>query len=71
MVPAHFLNVGWVQVGVAISTYHPLHIHLFERDAVLIQVTEESPDEIRRGGFLGHIPGIVRPQLIWETVENG
>jgi len=66
-VPGNFLAEGTFFVGVAISTYSPLRMHAWERDAVAFQVIDDLSGETARGDFGGTIPGAVRPLLKWES----
>jgi lipopolysaccharide transport system ATP-binding protein len=66
-VPGNFLAEGRFFVGVAISSYGPLRVHAWERDAVAFQVIDDLSGETARGDFGGTIPGAVRPLLKWET----
>lgn len=64
-VPQHLLNDGAYTVGVAISSFEKgVHVHFFEQNALSINIID--PINETRKGFSGRIPGIIRPQLIWE-----
>ena len=65
-VPGDFLAEGTMIVGAAITTREPEEIHFFEREAVAFQVIDNLADSTR-AGYTGHIPGVVRPNLNWET----
>jgi lipopolysaccharide transport system ATP-binding protein len=66
-VPGNFLAEGTLMVGAAISTYLPMQVHLYERDAVAFQVVDTLEGDSARGDCAGHIPGVVRPQFEWTT----
>ncbi len=66
-IPGNFLAEGTVIVGVAVSTFDPVVIHFFERDAVAFQVIDSMDGDSARGDFGGPMPGVVRPILEWET----
>jgi len=66
-VPGNLLAEGNIQVGVAITTFEPWHIHLYERDVVAFQVTDTMQSDSARGSFQGHLPGVIRPKLNWKT----
>jgi lipopolysaccharide transport system ATP-binding protein len=70
-IPANLLSEGTVIVGAAITTLDPWHIHLFEEEAVMFQVTDSLRPETARGDFDGHLPGAVRPKLAWTTIPVG
>ena len=66
-IPGNFLAEGTVMVGAAVSTYNPLRIHFYEREAVAFQVVDTLDGDSARGDFAGHVPGVVRPMLEWTT----
>ncbi|PWT82845.1 MAG: hypothetical protein C5B44_01460, partial [Acidobacteria bacterium] len=63
----NFLSEGSVIVGVAVSTFDPVVIHFYERDAVAFQVVDSLDGDSARGDYGGPMPGAVRPLLKWET----
>jgi lipopolysaccharide transport system ATP-binding protein len=69
--PGSLLAEGAVFVGAAMSTMEPLVIHFFERDAVAFQVVEVAGEPSARANYTGHIPGVVRPLLTFETEVVG
>jgi lipopolysaccharide transport system ATP-binding protein len=66
-IPGNFLSEGTVVVGVAISTFDPVVVHFYERDAVAFQVVDSLDGDSARGDYGGPMPGAVRPLLKWET----
>jgi len=66
-IPGNFLSEGTVIVGVAISTFDPVVVHFYERDAVAFQVVDSLDGDSARGDYGGPMPGVVRPLLKWET----
>jgi lipopolysaccharide transport system ATP-binding protein len=52
---------------VAITTPEPEVIHFFERDAVAFQVIDSLDGDSARGNYGGHMPGVIRPMLKWDT----
>ena len=54
-------------VGVALSTFNPLVVHFYERDAVAFQVIDSLDGNSARGEYAGPMPGVVRPLLEWNT----
>jgi lipopolysaccharide transport system ATP-binding protein len=70
-VPGNFLSEGTLVVDAAISTMDPVTVHAHEREAVAFQVIDSIDGDSMRGDYGGSIPGVVRPQLDWQTiVEN-
>jgi lipopolysaccharide transport system ATP-binding protein len=66
-IPGNFLAEGRLTVGAAITTYTPMHIHFYEQDAVAFQVVDSLEGDSARGDYVGHIPGVVRPIVDWNT----
>ena len=66
-VPGNFLAEGTIFVTAAVSTYLPFEVHLQERDAVAFSVIDSLDGDSMRGDYAGVLPGIVRPEMDWET----
>ena len=69
-VPGNFLAEGTIFVTAAISTYLPFEVHLQERDTVAFSVIDSLDGDSMRGDYAGVLPGIVRPEMNWETEFN-
>ena len=66
-IPGNFLAEGAMIVGVALSTFDPIVVHFYERDAVAFQVVDTMDGDSARGEFAGPMPGVIRPLLEWKT----
>ena len=66
-IPANFLAEGTFVVGAAITTFVPMNVRLYERDAVAFQVVDSTDGDSVRGDYAATLPGVVRPLLKWET----
>src|SRR5262249_15092685 len=66
-IPGNLLAEGTMMVGAAVTTREPEKIHFFVRESVAFQVIDSVDGGSVRGGYGGHIPGVVRPMLKWET----
>jgi lipopolysaccharide transport system ATP-binding protein len=66
-IPGNLLAECTMIVGVAITTPEPEVIHFFERDAVAFQVIDSLDGDSARGNYGGHMPGVIRPMLKWDT----
>jgi lipopolysaccharide transport system ATP-binding protein len=66
-VPRNFLAEGRLVVSAAVSTYYPLTVHVFERDAVSFRVVDSLDGDSARGDYAGPMPGVVRPVFDWTT----
>jgi lipopolysaccharide transport system ATP-binding protein len=66
-IPGNFFAEGILAVGVAISTFDPLAVHFYERDAVSFHVIDTIDGDSARGDYGAALPGVVRPLLNWNT----
>ncbi len=68
--PEYLLNEGAYFVGLAISSFDPsVVVHFFERNALSFNVNDTMENSSTRSGWVGAMPGIVRPKLLWESLE--
>jgi homopolymeric O-antigen transport system ATP-binding protein len=65
-IPQNFLNDGLYVVGTALTSLDPTVVHFYEQEALRFHV---RPDVDREGDKPG-IPGIVRPNLDWNLVQE-
>lgn len=63
-IPADFLNHGRYVVGVALTSLDPTRVHFYLEDALRFQVCE------RRSELAMQVPGVVRPMLNWDYVQQ-
>lgn len=66
-IPGNFLAEGGIMVGVALSSYLPLKVHYYEREAVTFRVVDSLEGDSARGDFGGDFAGVVRPAFKWST----
>lgn len=66
-IPGNFLAEGTLLVGGAVTTYLPMRVHFYQRDAVAFQVVDSLEGDSARGDYVGHLPGVVRPVVDWTT----
>jgi len=66
--PSYFLNTGIFTFGIGLTSYPGTVIHFYEEDALAIEVKEDLG--LRKSPYLGPMPGVVRPQLEWETLKQ-
>jgi len=66
-IPGNFLAEGTFIIGAAITTLSPVNVRLYEREAIAFQVIDSTDGNSARGDYAGHLPGVVRPVLAWET----
>jgi lipopolysaccharide transport system ATP-binding protein len=67
-VPGNFFTEDILTVGVAISTFDPLFVHFYERDAVSFHIIDTIDGDSARGDYGGPLPGVIRPILNWSTL---
>jgi len=75
--PGNFLPEGTFKIHAALTTYFSekvaawepsMKVHLHEDNVVGFRVADCHGGISARGDFQGHLPGIVRPLLDWETI---
>lgn len=66
-IPANFLTEGLIIIWIAILTPEPFHVHLHEKDVIVINVSDDFAENSARGDYIGHFPGLIRPLMQWET----
>jgi lipopolysaccharide transport system ATP-binding protein len=66
-IPKNLLNEGTYLIGVALSSMNPVKVHFHEREALLFDVIEDINK--RNNEFNQKIPGVLRPQLNWDTIK--
>jgi lipopolysaccharide transport system ATP-binding protein len=69
-IPGNFLAEGTLIAGTAITTMAPVNIRLYEREAIAFQIIDSTDGDSARGDYAGHLPGVVRPLLTWETLYD-
>jgi len=69
-IPANILNSGTFTVGVGLAAINPaLEVAFLDRSCLAFQVSEvlDEETEIVRGGYVGPMPGPVRPNCSWDV----
>ena len=66
-IPGNFLAEGSYSVWMALVSHDPDMVHFFEHDLLAFQVNDSLDGDSARGDYAGHMPGVVRPKLSWET----
>lgn len=69
-IPGNFFNDGAYTISLALSSFEPMvKVHFDAAHAITFTVIDSVKDNPGRHGYTGAIPGIVRPQFKWETIE--
>jgi lipopolysaccharide transport system ATP-binding protein len=66
----NLLAEGTIFVTAAVSSLHPTTVHAYVDDAVAAHVADPSEGDGVRGEWVGDWPGILRPLLDWEVVQE-
>ena len=67
-IPANFLNEGSYFIGLAISSFESgVRVHFFEQNILSFNIKDDLQRTLgRQHGYVGRIPGVIRPQLRWN-----
>jgi lipopolysaccharide transport system ATP-binding protein len=65
IIPGFLLNTGTYTVGIAFTSLTPYTINFYLKDALMFEIIENINN--RRLDYIGNIPGVIRPNLKWET----
>ena len=70
--PQDFLNEGAYFVGLAISSFEfGTKVHFFEQNIISFNIKDPLEGSVgRQHGYIGRVPGIIRPQLKWNLVKS-
>jgi lipopolysaccharide transport system ATP-binding protein len=69
-IPGNLLAEGGVYVSAGVSSTDPMTFHVEEQDAVVFHVVDRSEGDGVRANWTGDFPGVMRPMLSWEVVEE-
>lgn len=64
-IPGNTLNVEVYSLSIALSTMTPVKTHFWVKDALILETTENMNNRVN--SYNQTIPGIIRPELRWET----
>lgn len=67
-IPGNSLAEGTMFVDLGLDTLEPDVAQFYQRQAVAFMVIDSCEGDSARGDFAGHLPGVVRPMLNWNTV---
>ncbi len=65
-IPADFFNSGKYSVQIAISTFNPHIVHLFQKEIISFYVHDNYSSETRQG-YTGSLAGMLRPKFNWQN----
>jgi hypothetical protein len=72
-IPGNLLNEGAYFVGLALTTYSDagsFEVEYFDRNALTFNVIDPMDERSNRYGYVGPVPGLVRPKLNWKIGED-
>ncbi len=67
-IPGNYLAEGTMFVDLGLDTIEPEVAQFYQRQVVAFMVIDSCEGDSSRGDFAGHLPGVVRPMLNWNTV---
>ena len=70
-IPGNLLTEGTMVITAGCETVDPGIFQFYERDVVAFQVVDNLGADSARGNYAGHIAGVVRPRLPWDTQTIG
>src|SRR5262249_43185357 len=66
-IPSNFLQIDTFTIGVVIWAWEPKQVlQCYERTALCFHMIDQFDGSSARGGFIGHMHGVVRPVLAWD-----
>jgi lipopolysaccharide transport system ATP-binding protein len=66
-IPGNLLAEGMLFVSAGMTTLDPVIHQFLERQVVAFQVVDTPEGDTARGDWAGHMNGVVRPLLQWQT----
>jgi lipopolysaccharide transport system ATP-binding protein len=66
----NIFSEGVIVVGAALVTHDPFKVHFHEREAIAFNIVEDLENSPTRGDYVGSLPGIIRPNLKWESQKT-
>ncbi len=73
LIPPYLLNEGAYSVDLAITSYpdndQPHHINFWVKEMLRFNVIDPKVPDNWNYGYLGGLPGVIRPRLSWEIIE--
>lgn len=69
-IPPNFLSEGMHYCGLAAMSYTPFQVHYHDIGSIGFNVNDKSDGNTVRGTYGGTFPGVIRPQLMWNKIEQ-
>ena len=70
-IPGNLLAEGSLIGHVSIMSHFPTTVlHAYERSAIAFQVVDSPAGDSARGDYIGPMPGLIRPLLVWTTEQG-
>lgn len=67
MLPRHLINEGVYRLLIALSSWREdVRVHFEVKNAITFKVVDDLSDMSYRNGYLGSVPGLIRPMLEWQ-----
>lgn len=69
-IPAHFFAEGIIYFSVALMNYDPFIVYQHEEKIISLSIIDSVDGSSARGIYAGYFPGLIRPKLHWDKVEQ-
>ncbi len=66
----NLFSEGIIIVGVALLTHDPFVLHFHDKEAIAFNMMDDMDKSPTRGDYVGSLPGIIRPNLKWESLQK-
>lgn len=66
-IPENLLNEGTYIIGIALSSMNPVKVHFYAHEAIMFEAIEDI--NRRQNEYNQKIPGVLRPELNWDTIK--
>ncbi len=69
-IPSHFFAEGVIYFSVALMRYDPFTVYQHEEKIISLSIVDSVDGSSARGIYAGYFPGLIRPKLQWEKIQE-
>ena len=69
-IPSHFFAEGVIYFSVALMNYYPFTVYQHEEKIISLTIIDTVDGSSARGIYAGYFPGLLRPKLHWNKIEQ-
>lgn len=69
-IPSHFFAEGIIYFSVALMKYDPFTVYQHSEKIITLSIIDSVDGFSARGIYAGYFPGLVRPKLNWNKIEQ-